>query len=170
MTLPWRLPVGGPQVSGGAASIEWRPAVAADIAACIVLRGQTRENAVSAARLAEVGITEASWAAQVDSGELLGVVAQCGGRLAGYCFGASVTGEVVVLALKPEYEGRGLGKALLQWVVQGLRARGHRRLFLGCADDPAVRSYGFYRHLGWRATGMRDAFGDERLELDLPAA
>jgi GNAT superfamily N-acetyltransferase len=164
MSLPWGGSASRFGYRGGVAPVQWRPAVAGDIAACIVLRGQTRENSVSAARLAEAGITEASWAQQVNSGELLGVVAQCEGRLVGYCFGASTTGEVVVLALLPAFEGRGLGKALLQWVMRALRACGHQRLFLGCADDPAVRSWGFYRHLGWRTTGSRDAHGDEVLE------
>ena len=42
-----------------------RPATPPDIAACIDIRGRTRENAVSATRLAELGITEATWSAQV---------------------------------------------------------------------------------------------------------
>lgn len=41
---------------------------------------------------------------------------------------------------------------------------GHRRLFLGCSADPKVRSYGFYRNLGWVSTGQPDAHGDEMLE------
>ncbi|WP_126285522.1 hypothetical protein [Burkholderia stagnalis] len=32
---------------------------------------------------------------------------------------------------------------------------------LQCPDDPAVRSHGFHRHLGWTSTGERDA-PDER--------
>jgi hypothetical protein len=38
-------------------------------------------------------------------------------------------------------------------------------LFLGCAADPAVRSYGFYRHLGWRSTSTFNEAGDEVLEF-----
>ena len=45
-----------------------------------------------------------------------------------------------------------------------LAALGHQRLFLGCSADPQSRSYGFYRHLGWRSTGEFDAHGDEILE------
>jgi hypothetical protein len=39
----------------------YRPAVAEDIAACIDLRGKTRENAVAVARLATLGVTHESW-------------------------------------------------------------------------------------------------------------
>jgi hypothetical protein len=45
-----------------------------DIAVCIVLRGQTREYAISAERLAAMGITEQSWADDVRSGALTGYV------------------------------------------------------------------------------------------------
>ena len=71
----------------------------------------------------------------------------------------------MVLALLPEYENRGLGRQLLGTVVQQLRDNGHRRLFLGCSPNPSRRSFGFYRHLGWRSTGTSDRFGDEVLEL-----
>jgi len=57
-----------------------------------------------------------------------------------------------------------VGKTVLGMTAAGLRKRGFTRLFLGCAADPAVRSYGFYRHLGWRSTGTFDAAGDEVLE------
>ena len=132
---------------------------------CVRLRGLTRENAVSEERLREYGVTLQSWAADIASGALPGWVARSSGDLVGYCFGAVTTGEVVVLALHPQHEGRGLGRQLLQRVVYELRSHGHARLFLGCSPDPGVRSYGFYRHLGWHSTGTFDAHGDEVLQL-----
>lgn len=149
-------------------AIDYRPAVPADAAACIVLRGQTRENAFSEAALNALGITEASWAGGIADGSLPGHICCVDGTMAGYCFGDRDSGEVVVLALLPAFEGMGIGKALLQRVVDDFRAAGWQRLFLGCSADPAVRSYGFYRHLGWRSTGERDKLGDEVLELRLP--
>lgn len=142
------------------------PASPADAAECVRLRGLTRENAVSEQRLAAMGITAASWAEDIRTGASPGFVARSAdGGLAGYCFGDARTGEVLVLALLPAFEGRGIGRGLLERVVAQLRALGHRRLFLGCATDPGVRSHGFYRHLGWRSTGRLDAHGDEVLEL-----
>ena len=136
-----------------------------DAAACITLRGQTRQNAVAAERLAEFGITAESWAELMRSGNLPGHTCHRDGRLAGYCFGDLETGEIIVLALLPEAEGLGAGKKLLSLVMQDLHAHGHQRLFLGCSSDPASRSYGFYRHLGWTSTGETDAHGDEVLEF-----
>jgi GNAT superfamily N-acetyltransferase len=110
-------------------------------------------------------VTVESWAADIASGALPGWVARSAGRIVGYGFGAAKSGEVVVLALHPAHEGQGLGRQLLRRVVQDLRDLGHARLFLGCSPDARVRSYGFYRHLGWKTTGTFDAHGDEVLEF-----
>jgi ribosomal protein S18 acetylase RimI-like enzyme len=146
-------------------SLLFRPAVPSDAVECIQVRGRTRENAISEARLRSAGITVESWAREIEEGSLPGFVCESAGSIVGYCFGATDTGEVVVLALLPDFERRGLGRELLDMVVQRLRADGHRRLFLGCSTDPSCRAHGFYRHLGWRSTGTFDHFGDEVLEL-----
>lgn len=148
-----------------AANIVVRRAHPDDAPSCVTLRGLTRENAIPASRLRELGITADTWGADIESGALPGWVAVSATAMLGYCFGAKDSGEVVVLALHPSAEGHGLGKRLLQLVVDDLRRLGHRRLFLGCSSDPRVRSYGFYRHLGWRSTGRFDPRGDEVLEL-----
>lgn len=142
-----------------------RLAVADDIATCLALRGQTRENAISAARLAGMGITVESWADDVRSGALTGFVGTEREGVVGYCFGENASGEVVVLALLPGHENRGLGRHLLGLVVEHLRAVGHQRVFLACSASPATRSHGFYRHLGWASTGTFDGAGDEILEF-----
>lgn len=142
----------------------YRPAIPADAAECVDLRGRTRENAFSAAQLAALGITVDSWAEGIAQGELPGYVAEAEGRMVGYCFGDRDSGEIVVLALLPDWEGKGIGKCLLARMVDDFRRWGFQRLFLGCAADPAVRSHGFYRYLGWRPTGEIDDLGDEVLE------
>lgn len=145
--------------------IRYRPATEDDAGECVRLRGLTRENAVSEQRLREVGITVESWATDIRTGALPGVVCVANEQMVGYCFGAAATGEIVVLVVMPAFEGQGIGRHLLTHVVQHLRGLGHSRLFLGCSADPGVRSYGFYRRLGWRSTGEVDRDGDEVLEL-----
>lgn len=151
------------------ASITFHAAKADDTPAFIDLRGKTRQNAITAERLAEVGITADTWAQMMRSGNLPGYVCLRNGQLVGYCFGERGTGEIVVLALLPEAEGLGIGKTLLERVMADLRAQGHQRLFLGCSNDPASRSYGFYRYLGWTATGETDQYGDDVLEFRFTA-
>jgi ribosomal protein S18 acetylase RimI-like enzyme len=80
-----------------------------------------------------------------------------GDSLVGYVFADKHTGEIVVLALLPEWEGKGIGRKLLAMMVADLAKLGLQRLFLGCSSDPKVRSCGFYRHLGWKSTGTFDA-------------
>lgn len=144
--------------------LDYRPATADDVPRCIALRGMTRHNAISVERLASYGITAASWGDAVRQGRQAGFVGLQRGEIVGYCFGDIATGEVLVLALLPAHEEQGVGRQLLSRVVDRLVATGHGRLFLGCSADPASRSYGFYRHLGWRSTGRFDAHGDEVLE------
>ena len=150
------------------APLTYRLAVPGDAAECVALRGMTRENAISAARLRALGITEQSWGNDIRSGTLPGHVCSAGSRIVGYCFGSSRDGEIVVLALLPEFEDRGIGRELLSRMARDLAALGKTRLFLGCSRDPSSRSYGFYRHLGWRSTAQYDQHGDEILELHLP--
>ena len=149
---------------------QFRPAVPADAEECVRIRGLTRENAISEERLRSAGITAESWGRDIATGDLPGFVCLAEGQLVGYCFGAKQTGEVVVLALLPQFERLGVGQQLLGLVVSLLRGLGHRRLFLGCSPEPSCRAYGFYRHLGWRSTGTLDPHGDELLEYLEPQA
>lgn len=148
---------------GQLANLKYRPAVPEDAAECVVVRGRTRQNPASEALLRSMGITEKSWGENIRSGALPGDVCTSGGRIVGFCFGLRKTGEIQVLAVLPDFENRGIGKALLARTSEQLTKLGHTRLFLGCSPDPTSRSYGFYRHLGWRSTGTFDQYGDEIL-------
>ena len=143
-------------------NLEFRPALPDDAAECMVVRGKTRQNA---AWLGSIGITTASWAESIRSGSLPGHVCLADGRIVGFCFGLRATGEIQVIALLPAFENRGIGRALLERTSNELARLGHARLFLSCNPDPASRSHGFYRRLGWRSTGQFDQFGDEILEI-----
>jgi len=146
-------------------SIEYKTALPQMAAEYIELRGQTRENPITAEALRNVGITAESWAHDVETEQTRGFIALSGARMVGYSFGDLNTGEVLVLAVLPAYEGQGIGQQLLAMLIEQLQGHGHTRLFLGCSPDPAVRSYGFYRRLGWQSTGSLDSHGDEVLEL-----
>jgi ribosomal protein S18 acetylase RimI-like enzyme len=144
----------------------FRPTQSGDVEACFTVRARTREHALSREQLASIGITPASFAAALDSGRVRGWVCEDGEQVVGFCSGDAETGEVLVLAVLPEYEGRGVGRRLLAEVVGELRALGHPRLWLGASPDPATRAHGFYRSLGWRPNGEVDSHGDEVLVLE----
>jgi ribosomal protein S18 acetylase RimI-like enzyme len=145
--------------------VEYRSALPEDATECVAVRGKTRENAVSAAQLRSIGITAKSWAGNIRSGALPGYVCTFQENIVGYCFGARETGEIEVLAVLPDFENRGIGRELLGRTIKHLAEAGHSRLFLGCSPIPTSRSYGFYRHLGWRSTETFDEYGDEILEI-----
>ena len=145
-------------------NVVYRRAVPEDVAACIDLRGKTRENSISVERLRALGVTLETWTRDIAEEALPGHVCLFGGKVVGYCFGVKATGEIAVLALLPEFENRGIGKTLLNKMILDFRSLGFDRLFLGCSPNPKTRSYGFYRHLGWRSTGTFDAANDELLE------
>ncbi|HEX9940209.1 MAG TPA: GNAT family N-acetyltransferase [Longimicrobium sp.] len=138
----------------------------ADIESLFEVRARTRENPISREQLARMGITPASTAEALRSGDEKGWVCVDGANVIGFCGADGVGGEVLVLAVLPEYEGRGVGKRLLAHAVAWLRSRGFGRVWLAASPDPAVRAHGFYRAQGWRPTGERQQNGDEILVLD----
>lgn len=98
-------------------SYVYRPAVPEDTAACVTVED-----------LREVGITVESWGEGIRDGTLPGYVCLADDKIVGYCFGNSKCGEIEVVALLPEHEDRGIGKTLLNAMVDNLRSRGFRRL------------------------------------------
>jgi ribosomal protein S18 acetylase RimI-like enzyme len=135
-----------------------------DIPDMFALRARTRENPISREELALLGITPESTAASLASGRTSSWVCLHCSSLVGFSTGDNTSGEILVVAVSPEFEGRGIGKKLLRSVVESLRSAGCNRLWLAASSDPNVRSHGFYRYLGWQPTGQSDANGDEILE------
>jgi len=144
--------------------IEFRDVKAQDFARCIEIRGMTRDNPVPAEILKEFGVTEEAWRPLIGDKSIVGVVAESKNEVIGFCSGDVNTGEVLVLALLPEYEGLDIGKRMLELVAKKLFALGIDKLWLAASPDPAIRAHGFYRYLGWVPTGVIDTNGDEVLE------
>ncbi len=145
--------------------MKYRSALPEDAAECVAVRGKTRQNAFSEEQLRSIGVTVESWGENIRSGALPGHVCTSEQNIVGYCFGSRETGEIEVLVVLPDFENRGIGRELLKRTTEQLAELGHSRLFLGCSPYPTSRSYGFYRHLGWRSTGTFDKNGDEILEI-----
>jgi GNAT superfamily N-acetyltransferase len=143
-----------------------RPARDEDVAEQFRVRAATRDNAISATRLAELGITPDSVQADLRAGDIHSWVGLHGEQVVAFCSVADHSGEVLVLAVQAGFEGRGLGRALLDTAVRHLReVAGCRRIWLMAGADLSLRSHGFYRALGWRTSGRVDAHGDEELLL-----
>lgn len=146
-----------------------RATEARDIPDLYRVRASTRQNAISEQQLVEWGITPRSIADGLESGKLFGVVCEYDGRVVGFCTGDTATGEVIVLAVLPEREGKGVGLSMLERVVQELSKRGLARIWLACSSDPNSRSHGFYRNNGWIETGEKQENGDDILVKWMPS-
>ena len=144
--------------------VEFRDAKTEDFGRCIEIRGMTRDNPIPAEILEEIGVTEEEWVPLIKNKSVIGVVSESSEGVVGFCNGDVATGEVLVLALLPDYEGLGLGKSMLSLVTDKLFSFGLEKLWLAASPNPEIRAHGFYRHIGWVPNGVIDKNGDELLE------
>lgn len=149
---------------GMAMDLEYRQMTLEDVAATFAVRTSTLENAITMERLeSDYGITPKSLADAMGR-DVKGWVCVHGEEVVGFSMGNASSAEVLVVAVRPEYEGQGIGETVLAQVRDWLFAAGHEQIWLMTTPDPRLRAYGFYQSLGWQTTGeMRG--GDERLVL-----
>lgn len=119
-----------------------------DVASLFEVRIRTRENRFTMVELAALGITPAS-VTQWLAGTRPGWLCEDSGRTVGFCMVDHATAELLVIAVLPEYEGRGIGAALMTRAEGWLRSRGCARAWLTTDLDMRLRAYGFYRGRGW---------------------
>ena len=133
--------------------MQYREITKNDISALFSIRIATRENTLSIEELAQYGITPKSIAAALLE-DVKGWLYETEDKIVGFAMGNKTTGEMLVIALLPNYEGLGIGKQLLTLVENWLFTKGHNELWLTTSPDPKIRSHGFYKKLGWVSTGV----------------
>jgi GNAT superfamily N-acetyltransferase len=131
----------------------FREITPADVDALFAVRTATRENRLSREELALRGITEDAVRARL-ARSFRGWLCECDGRVVGFAMGDGGAGELEVVAVLPEYEGRGIGTRLLELVETWLRSLGWPELWLFTDPDPALRAYAFYTRRGWTDAGL----------------
>ena len=131
-----------------------RTATEADIPALFDIRTSVRENHQSLEELAPLGVTpkgiaemlrtsSQAWVAEVDDQPVAFSMADSG------------EGTIFAMFVRPEYEDRGLGRALMREAETWLFGQGWEEIWLLTGSDPKLRANGFYRHLGWRDAGLQ---------------
>lgn len=138
-----------------------------DLPATFSVRLSTVENAITMERLeSDYGITPGSLAEAME-GDVGGWLCEDAGTCVGFAMGNRASAEVLVVAVRPDYEGQGIGRKVLSRVRDWLFAAGHEEIWLLTTPDPELRAHGFYRSLGWRGTG-KIVRGDEVMVLRRP--
>src|SRR5579859_2045192 len=90
-----------------------------DLSEIIEVRGATRENPFSRDALRKIGVTEESLAEMLRTTHR-GWLSEEEERIIGFAIGDGKTGELWVIAVLPEFEGRGVGSRLLAMVEEWL--------------------------------------------------
>jgi ribosomal protein S18 acetylase RimI-like enzyme len=134
-----------------------------DVAELFNVRIATRENTMTMAALADMGITPES-TTQALSCNISGWLCEVAGKIVGFSMGDKNTGEMLVVAVLPEFEKRGIGKQLMELIQGWLFSNRHEELWLLENSDPNIRAYGFYRRLGWVPASFHES-GHQILKL-----
>ena len=135
-----------------------RPATEGDIPGMQRVRGAVLENRLTTTVLTAENYREAI----AERGR--GWVAVEGERVVGFAVGFRGDGNLWALFVDPQNEQQGLGRRLLDAVVEWLRREGVQRMWL--RTDPGTRAEGFYRAAGWKACGT-NAEGELRFEFPI---
>ena len=113
-----------------------------------------RENRYSLEALQAEGITEDSVIALLGTTHK-GWVCEIDGHVVGFSMGNRSNGEFWVIAVLPEFEGRGIGRRLMELVVEWLWASDCREIWLWTSPDITTRAYALYRKFGWEDCGVQ---------------
>ena len=140
-----------------------RVATAADLPAIFDIRTSVRENHLDLAQLAERGVDPVSMRAMLDCEDSRTWVAEEDHTVVAFGVADARTGTVYALFVRPEREGRGIGRALLFAAERWLFDAGWETIWLQTGAEPNIRAHGFYRAAGWVLVGPAD-HGDVRYE------
>ena len=145
--------------------MKFREITAADVPGLFYVRPRTRENPLTVEELQRRGITPQSVTDSLDQ-STKGWLCEDSGGVVAFSMADRATGEFLVIAVLPEYEGKGVGGRLIARAEEWLAASGCKRAWLTTDLDTSLRAYGFYRKRGW--TDWKIEKGLRWMELGLP--
>ena len=125
-----------------------RPATPDDVELLFDVRTSVLENHQSRAELASIGVTPRTVAEMLRT-TARAWVAEVEGRAIGFSMADAAEGTVFAMFVRPGWEGRGAGRALMREAEAWLFGEGRGEIWLLTGSDPALRANGFYRRLGW---------------------
>jgi 8-oxo-dGTP pyrophosphatase MutT (NUDIX family)/GNAT superfamily N-acetyltransferase len=142
--------------------VQIREARLSDIPAMHELRLSVRENALS-----RPDTISHEHYQRLLTGRGLGFVCESSGELLGFVMADLEARNIWALFVSPRHERRGVGRMLLERVLDGLRQQGLDVVWL--TTEPGTRAERFYSAAGWSRAGVMDS-GEVRFETRLVAA
>lgn len=132
-----------------------RAATVADIETLIEIRTSVRQNHLSREQMVDLGITQETLRQAIDGAPCAWLVEQ-EGVAAGFAMVDLEEGELFALFVRPAFEGRGVGRLLLEQAESSL-FQAHERIWLVTDGGATIRANGFYQRQGWALAGVVDA-------------
>ena len=127
-------------------SMHIRAATAEDIDLIFDIRTAVKENHLSREELAESGITEGTILALIENTPSVWVV-ELNHRGCGFAIADQDEGSIFAMFVHPDFEGQGVGAALLK-KAENFLFQYFQEIWL--ETDAESRAYGFYCRHGWR--------------------
>ncbi|MEL7085354.1 MAG: GNAT family N-acetyltransferase [Cyanobacteria bacterium P01_A01_bin.3] len=124
-----------------------------DIETLFDIRTSVVENYQSREEIATLGITPDSVADMLQTNCKAWIV-ELDGQAIGFSIANKDEATILGLFVRPQFEGRGAGRHLMAVAEDWLRSHGVSEAWLLTGNDPELRAYGFYSHLGWMAAGV----------------
>lgn len=99
------------------------------------------------------------------------LVAEINFRVVGYIIARKVNGKghIIAIAVDPEYRNQGIGTALMHEIIERLRMRGVRKIWLEVRKSNK-RAIKFYKQLGFKIDGISPSYysdGEDAVILSL---
>lgn len=133
--------------------INIRAAQSADIETLFQIRTSVVENYQSREELASLGITPQTIADMLQS-HCCAWIAEIHSEPIAFAMADVAERSIFALFVLPDFEGRGAGRRLMEQAEAWLWSQGPDPIWLLTGNDPALRAYGFYQHLGWTPVGV----------------
>lgn len=126
-------------------NVRTRLALSSDIEGIFDVRTSVKENHLSREEMEQMGITESSVIDMIEKNRCAWVAVD-NGKIIGFSMILPDEGSLFAAFVLPEYEGRGVGRSLVQLAEQEL-FKHHEVAWL--ETDKNSRAAKFYKRLGW---------------------
>jgi GNAT superfamily N-acetyltransferase len=124
-----------------------------DIKTLFAIRTSVVENYQSYEEIAALGITPDSVATMLQT-DCRAWIARLDGQTIGFSIANQTEATILGLFVLPAFEGCGAGRRLMEAAEAWLWSKDIQEIWLVTGNDPKLRAYGFYLHLGWIPVGV----------------